>query len=182
MIHLPRCPRVAPGVSIATRAIWERVRLALGKNAKLQLLPSSKQTKRQRHRASRSWLKALRSRNRTSEGLVLSWLRVLTWVDDLVHAGNRYPLLSDFLRISRLRLVHSLHSSMKKVRRTNAVSDHLAVENRKREGILVGKRDRAPSRTEFSYRVQKEDEGQHPILLLEARTISTGAASTVSLE
>src|SRR5271166_2108793 len=36
MIHLPRCPQVAPGVSIATRAIWERVRLALGKNAKLQ--------------------------------------------------------------------------------------------------------------------------------------------------
>ena len=36
MIHLPRCPRVAPGVSIAKRAIWEPVRLALGKNAKLQ--------------------------------------------------------------------------------------------------------------------------------------------------
>src|SRR5271157_3695190 len=38
MIHLPRCPRVAPGVSIAKRAIWEPVRLALGKNAKLQSL------------------------------------------------------------------------------------------------------------------------------------------------
>ena len=36
MIHLPRCPRVAPGVSIAKRAIWEPVCLALGKNAKLQ--------------------------------------------------------------------------------------------------------------------------------------------------
>ena len=36
MIHLPRCHRVAPGVSIAKRAIWEPVRLALGKNAKLQ--------------------------------------------------------------------------------------------------------------------------------------------------
>ena len=36
MIHLPRCPRVAPGVSIAKRAIWVPVCLALGKNAKLQ--------------------------------------------------------------------------------------------------------------------------------------------------
>src|SRR5512135_1290362 len=37
MIHLPRCPRVAPGVLITDRAIWGLVRLVLGKNAKLQL-------------------------------------------------------------------------------------------------------------------------------------------------
>src|SRR5271166_476079 len=37
MIHLPRCPRVAPGILIANRAIWGPVCLVLGKNAKLQL-------------------------------------------------------------------------------------------------------------------------------------------------
>jgi hypothetical protein len=36
MIHLPRCPRVAPGVLIARMAIWGFVRPAPGKFAKLQ--------------------------------------------------------------------------------------------------------------------------------------------------
>src|SRR5271157_4115512 len=42
MIHLPRCPRVAPGILIANRAIWGPVCLVLGKNAKLQVELSQK--------------------------------------------------------------------------------------------------------------------------------------------
>src|SRR5271157_1380024 len=44
MIHLPRCPRVAPGILIANRAIWGPVCLVLGKNAKLQLQCKSNET------------------------------------------------------------------------------------------------------------------------------------------
>ena len=50
MIHLPRCPRVAPGVSIAKRAIWEPVCLALGKNAKLQYQELQASIKRLKNR------------------------------------------------------------------------------------------------------------------------------------
>src|SRR3954452_17368137 len=57
MIHLPRCPRVAPGVLIAKTAIWGLVRPASGKNAKLRYEDDRWFGTRIKHRMKSNWLK-----------------------------------------------------------------------------------------------------------------------------